>query len=162
METGKGTGQEKEVEADLEKDSILDNRYVIIRKIGSGGFAKTYLVLDQKDENEYAAKIVLEKRYQKDKRILLNEINIINKLNEIPENNKYLIQYHGSGVGKVRKNQVISKDREYLITNYISKGNLIKYIMKTEEGFEEKHAKIIFYRILKSVQFIHNYYIICL
>ena len=76
METGKGAEQEKEVEADLEKDSILDERYVIIRKIGSGGFAKTYLVLDLQDKKEYAAKIVLEKRYQKDKKVLLNEYKL--------------------------------------------------------------------------------------
>jgi len=51
----------KEEEKDFEKDSIVANRYKIVRKIGSGSFAKVYLVIDLNDKNEYAAKNTFKK-----------------------------------------------------------------------------------------------------
>ena len=38
--------EEKDSEKDLERDSIIDQKYEIIRKIGQGEHAKVYLVID--------------------------------------------------------------------------------------------------------------------
>ena len=58
---------EKEKESDLEKDSIIDNKYIIIRKIGEGAYSKVYLVQDINDKQEYAAKILSKSNPQKEK-----------------------------------------------------------------------------------------------
>ena len=147
---------EEESEGDLEKDSIINDKYIIIKKIGSGGFAKTYLVSDLKGQKDYAAKILFENSSQDDTTDFFNEINILIRLKELPNNIIYITQYQDSGTGNVVKGKDISENRHYLIMNYLSKGNLFKYLDKTKEGFEEKHAKIIFYKILEAIQFLHN------
>ena len=148
----------KDEEKDFEKDSIVANRYKIVRKIGSGSFAKVYLVIDLNDKNEYAAKILLKnKQSTVEFNSYLNEINVLKKLTEAQKDKKYVVEYHDSGVGDVEKSQnPNSKNRQYLITSYQSKGNLYVYLSKTQIGFKEKHAKIIFSKILEDIQFMHN------
>ena len=148
----------KEEEKDFEKDSIVANRYKIVRKIGSGSFAKVYLVIDLNDKNEYAAKILLKnKQSTVEFNSYLNEINVLKKLTEAQKDKKYVVEYHDSGVGDVEKSQnPNSKNRQYLITSYQSKGNLYVYLSKTQIGYKEKYAKIIFSKILEDIQFMHN------
>ena len=154
MESGNGNG--KKIEPDLEKDTIINNRYIILRKIGDGNFSKVYLVLDQEDKEKYAAKILLESRAQLETKSFEYEIKILKKLTEKPKLTKYVNQYHDSGIGDAIKDKFISKDRYYLISNYFSKKNLFTYLDKTQEGFEEKHIKIIFSKILECFQYIHS------
>ena len=144
---------DEDEEPDFENGSIIDNKYSIVTKIGSGGFGKAYKVEDLKNKNIYAAKIPFPSVEIKD---FLNEIKILRILSTNININNYVTKFHDSGRGDIRKNDFISKDRHYLISKYISKGNLCKYLMKTEKGFQEKHAKIIFSKILEGVQFIHD------
>ena len=148
--------EKKEDEPDFEVGSIIENKYTIIRKIGQGAFAKIYLVEDIKDKKEYAAKILSKKVPERDIGDFLNEISILNKLSKEININKYITKYHDSGKGFIKKDDFISENRHYLISNYLSKGNLYKYLVKTKVGFQEKHAKIIFSKILECVQFIHD------
>ena len=143
---------EEDEEPDFENGSIINGEYTIVTKIGSGGFGKAYKVEDL-TKNIYAAKIPFPSVDIKD---FLNEIKILIILSTKNNINNYVTKYHDSGRGDIRKNDFISKDRHYLISKYISKGNLYKYLMKTEKGFQEKHAKIIFSKILEGVQFIHD------
>ena len=46
--------------------------------------------------------------------------------------------------------------KQYLILEYAPKGDLSSYIKIPERGFKEEHAKLIFNKILKGVQDIHN------
>jgi serine/threonine protein kinase len=148
-----------EKEPDLEKDSIIDNKYIIIQKIGEGAYSKVYLVQDINDKQKYAAKILLKSNPQKEKSNFLNEISILGILKKSISINKYVTLYHDSGEGqitKVKDGEITKENRQYLISNYLSKGNLFSYLQKTERGFQEKHAKIIFSKILEGVQYIHN------
>ena len=151
---------EKEKESDLEKDSIIDNKYIIIRKIGEGSYSKVYLVQDLIDKQEYAAKILLKSNPQKEKNNFLNEITILGilKKQNIVINN-YVTLYHDSGestIKRVKDGKTITENRKYLVSNYLSKGNLFSYLQKTEKGFDEKYTKIIFSKILEGIKFIHN------
>ena len=149
----------KDIEPDLEKDTKINNRFTIIRKIGQGNFSKVYLTRDKNDEKEYAAKIPLNSASQEEIDNFLNEIKILKILNEENINNNYVTIYHDSGkfeVSDIKDDKKISENRHYLITNYLSKGNLYTYLQKTQNGFNEKHTKIIFHKILEGVQFIHN------
>ena len=60
-------------EKDLEPQSIINDKYSIIRKIGEGGFAKVYLVQEENDNIKYAAKILFDKVDSKNKQIYENE-----------------------------------------------------------------------------------------
>ena len=153
---------EQAEEPDLEKDSIIDNKYTIIRKIGQGAFSKVYLVQDRNDQNEYAAKILLQSKPQIEKSNLLYEVKILKILKKKITTNICITLYHDSGEGEISKpkdgnnGNIIINNRLYLISNYLSNGNLLRYVEKTGEGFNEKYTKIIFYKILEGVQFIHN------
>jgi len=48
------------------------------------------------------------------------------------------------------------RNAQYVIQEYASKGELYKYIHFPKKGFSERHAKLIFHKILKGVQAIHN------
>ena len=69
-------------EKDFENNSILDDKYIICRKVGQGSFAKVYLVLDIKDKEKYAAKILLENIAQVDKESFYKEEKILRKIKE--------------------------------------------------------------------------------
>ena len=151
--------EEEKKEPDLEKNSIIDNKYIIIKKIGEGGFSKVYLVQDIHNKEKYAAKIILDSIPPHEKDNISNEVNILNLLKEKPSIDKYATRLYHSGNGEIRKfnnKEMIYSNKFYLISNYLSKGNLDQYVQKTEEGFREKHAKIIFSKILECYKFIHE------
>ena len=148
--------EEKDSEKDLERDSIIDQKYEIIRKIGQGEHAKVYLVIDINKKKEYAAKILLENQKQIDIKAFYHEIEILKKITESKGSDRMIIQYIDSGKGEIKKGSSISQNRDYLINNYFSKGNLYTYLKKTKFGFPEKYAKIIFWKILEGIKFLHD------
>ena len=46
-----------------------------------------------------------------------------------------------------------------MILDYAEKGQLFDYIYKLKVPFKEKHAKVIFYKILKTVKVMHDNHI---
>ena len=146
-------------EPDIEKDSIIDDKYIIIKKIGEGGFSKVYLVQDRNSKKIYAGKILFDSATQKEKENISNVVIILNLLKENPTSDNYVTRLYYSGNGQIKKvinNEIIHENKYYLISNYLSKGNLDRYLQKTVEGFSEKHAKIIFSKILECFKFIHD------
>ena len=62
-----------------------------------------------------------------------------------------------SGKGYVKREGEIKGVYQYVIYEYASKGTLIDYFIKKNEGpFEEKYAKILFKKILKGFQELHK------
>ena len=148
--------EEKNFEEDLEKDSIIEQKYIIIRKIGQGEHAKVYLVIDKKNKKEYSAKILLQNQEQINIKAFYHEIELLKKIKESKGSDKLIIQYIDSGKGYIKKGSSISPNRDYLINNYFAKGNLYTYLKKTKIGFPEKYAKIIFWKILEGIKIIHD------
>ena len=148
--------EEKNFEKDLDKDSIIAQKYIINRKIGQGEHAKVYLVIDINDKKEYAAKILLENQPQIDIKAFYHEIEILKQIKESNGSDKFIIQYINSGKGEIKKGSSTSPNRDYLINNYFAKGNLYTYLKKTKIGFPTKFAKIIFWKILEGIKFIHD------
>ena len=123
--------EEKNFEKDLDKDSIIAQKYIINRKIGQGEHAKVYLVIDINDKKEYAAKILLENQPQIDIKAFYHEIEILKQIKESNGSDKFIIQYIDSGKGEIKKGSSTSPNRDYLINNYFAKGNLYILIDKT-------------------------------
>ena len=61
---------EVEKENNLQKYPLFDNKYIIIKKVDEGGFAKVYLAIDKDTKIKYAIKI-LKKRNDTKNRICL-------------------------------------------------------------------------------------------
>ena len=126
---------------------MIDKKYIIIIKIGEGGFGKVYLAEDQTTKKKYAIKVINEANpdFQK-------EISILKKVSSL--NNSYIINLINSGESLIKKNSNVKS--QYIILEYASKGDFFDYIEATKKGLEERYAKFIFRKILKGVQAIHE------
>ena len=130
--------------------SILDSRYELTKMLGSGFSSLVYLVKDLKDNNkEYAAKVF--KEYGKDYN---NEIEINQKLSEI--NSSSFVKYITSSVGCLHQGPK-KELKPYIIFEFASKGDIISYIRSNNTGLSEKNCKIIFAKILKTVETLHKF-----
>ena len=143
-------------EKDLEPQSIINDKYSIIRKIGEGGFAKVYLVQEKNDNIKYAAKILFDKVDSKNKQIYENEKRILKKLTDSSKSNIHISKFHDSGEGPVKKDKNLIANKQYLISQFIKNGNLAMYLDQTENGFSEDQARIIFYKILLGIKSCHE------
>ena len=137
---------------------ILDDKYVMKKKIGYGAQGKIYLVenIDNKDE------VVVKLREKEDlldieKHFFLNEIEILKKLRN--EEKKHVPYIYDSGEGYIKKegiNEDNLKKNLYLIMDYASKGDLFNYIKKNPTGFGELHGKLLFKKIVEGIKYCHD------
>ena len=139
---------------------IVDDKYEIEKQIGRGGFGNIYLVKNIKDDKNYALKLLILERVSKgDINLFENEKNILKRLSELDNNNKYVSKLIDYGKGNVKKkDKIVDQNnlRQYLVLNYFEKGNLCYYMKNKKDGFEEIHAKILFKKILEGIQFCHK------
>ena len=108
--------------------------------------ANVFKVKDILTNEVYAAKIY------KNANIYFNrEIEILNTIKE--EKNQNIINIiENSNL----TSQLSTKHKNYIILEYASKGELYNYINYTGNGLKEKYCKVIFYKILKGIQALHN------
>jgi len=128
-------------------DNMIDERYSILSKIDSGSFGVVYLVKDNENQINYAAKIFKSDKGSE------NELEINNIVKEIKS--KYILKLVNSGKGIIRRNGKIFKNKKYYIFEYASKGDFFKYI-RFSGKLKEKHCKFFSKKILKTIKKIHD------
>ena len=142
---------EDEIKTELDKDTIVNKRFIVQHEIGKGGYGKVYLVTDLKGENKYALKVLLLKRASP---IEINnfkhEIEILKKL--YTEENSYVLKLYDSGVLLTKNNM----STNYFVVDYAEKKDLYLYVENSSGGFGEKYAKLLFKKILEGIQFCHD------
>jgi len=146
----------------MEKNKILNDKYIIKNKIGSGGTSKVYLIEDKVTQKIYACKILKnkdKKEYNKmdPEKLLINEINF---LSQISHPNIVNIIESGKGTieGKVNGEDYNSY-KLYIILEYCENGELFNYIYHMKEGergFGESFGKYLFNKILDTINEIHK------
>ena len=136
------------MEGNKEEDTI-DSKYIILKQISKGYTSEVFKVREIDSNNIYAAKVFINayKFFQKEVDIL----NLIKKLN-----NPYLISIINSGIGTVIWKGQVQQNKQYIIFDYASKGELDKYLFINNTPLPELHAKFIFFKILKGVEAFHN------
>ena len=138
-------------EKDLQIGSVFGN-YKIIKKADEGGFAKVYLAENEKTKKQYAIKVL--KKFKTPRNGLdpfLKEIEILKILSNSNKSNNYTPHLYDSG-----KSEYNNEQRYYYIMDYFPKKDLFEYLKKTKNGFKERHAKLIFSKILKGVKSCHD------
>ena len=106
------------------------------------------------DDNKYVAKVEkIDDNMQAD---IENEIKILKKLRK--EKCPYILKYIDDGEETIITT-FEEKKLKYLITEYASNYDLGDYLLYTREGFGERCAKVIFYKIFKGIKVIHDSYI---
>ena len=145
---------EDEEEEEPEGIGLIEDKYIILQKLSYGGQANVFSVKDKNTNNIYAAKI--PKINTQDAQI--DEIRILNILKNKKTPNMINIVDSGRGI-------VIRKGREPETTNYLimdlaKKRCIFEYIHFPKEGFTkgfgEPYSKVIFYKIVKNIQIIHE------
>ena len=127
----------------------IDSKYIILDKKGFGATADVYLVKEANHDDVYAAKVL-----KKHSDLFDKEIKILNTLKTA--NNPYIVNIINSGEGLVKKKNHEDTIHQYLVLQYASKGELFDYIYHAKAGLSERHAKVVFAKILKGVEACHN------
>lgn len=131
---------------EVENQVILDEKYIRLSKLGSGGTANVYLVRDMKTNEEYAAKVLKSENVDFEK-----EVNILKLINH-----PNIINIKGGGIGSIVKNCVPGPNVQYIILELAKKGELFDYVFLPKEGFGEKFGRYIFKKILSGLNACHE------
>ena len=125
----------------------IGDKYSIILEKSNGGFATVYLVKDNKTNKEYAAKVLDRDDYYESE----FAINKILKDLNIPNVVKFIVE--GNDLITLKKKE--PEKKKYLIFEYYSKENLLSYI-KHSGGLKEIYSKVLFKKLLETIQLLHN------
>jgi serine/threonine protein kinase len=129
----------------------LDNHYILEDELASDASYKIYKARDCDSGEIYAAKIFDKNHYETENEIKFSSL--------VTQNiNPYFQKYITSSEGSIEYNEVRDEHEKYkyIIFELCSKGDLYDYIKCTESGLQEKNCKILFYKILKAIQFLHQ------
>ena len=134
----------------LENQEKIDNKYLILEKIGVSGKTDIFLVKDKQTDIEYVAKVFKDE----DGDSFEKEIQILKILSQF--DNPYIIKIIDSGEGLIIRKYKEQKKRKYFILEYAKNGSIFDYLYCKKTGFNELYSKIIFQKILKGILFCHQ------
>ena len=139
---------------------IIDNKYIIKKRLGHGAQGEVFLVNKIGENKEYVVKIINEDKVSADnKNNFRNEIETLKILSN--EEKKYVPYLFDSGEGFLKKegqniDESILVKRLYLVIDFAENRDLYYYLTITEGGLKELHAKMIFKKILEGIQYCHQ------
>ena len=135
--------------ANLKPIGTLNNKYMLYKDLSMGGEGVVYLVKEKNSNNYYAAKI------DKENNDFHNEIDFIDVLRR--KGCQGIVNLIDSGEGEIRLfNDNFRITKKFLILELAENRDIGDYIFILKQGFEESFSKVIFYKILKCIQSIHQ------
>ena len=129
----------------------LDDHFILENELSSDASYKLYKAKDCLSDEIYSAKVFNKYHFEIENEIKFNKLVAQYK-------NSYFQKYISSSEGLIEYNEdKDEKDKfKYIIFELCSKGYLHDYIKCTESGLEEKNCKILFYKIAKGIQALHQ------
>ena len=127
----------------------LDNQYILESELASGASYKVYKARDCLSGEIYEAKVFNKYHFE-----IENEIKFSSLVTQYK--NPSFQKYITSSEGLIEYNEDKDKKYKYIIFELCSKGDLYDYIKSTESGLRENNCKILFYKILKAIQALHQ------
>lgn len=125
---------------------ILDNKYYLLKKIGSGATCKVKLAKEI-ETGELCAVKILNK--QQGKSINQHHVQEIEMLKIV--NHPNIINLKAGNKGNLKKPDGSSKVVDYIVLEYASNGELFDYIYFPKKGFPEKIARVIFKQLIDGL-----------
>ena len=128
---------------------FIDKKYDILKELSSGGEGQVCSVLDKTTKKIYAAKFtdIQHKNIE-------NEISILKDLKE--KGVKNVVEYVNDGKAEIVFNNKKDDIKRYLIQELVKNRDLGDYILYTQTSFEERHCKVLFFKIVKCIESIHE------
>ena len=145
----------------MEKKDLLFGQYKIKGFAGCGGYGRVYVVVKSNndiDKKAYILKTVDENcedlKYKK--ATLKHEINILAKLKKHQEavKCKNIPFLYAPDINDPK--EIEKMEKPYYVIDFFSKQNLYYYMKIKDDGFSEKHAKVIFKKILEAIKYCHD------
>ena len=140
-------------------EDAIDSKYIIKRKLGSGGTSSVFIVTEKHKNNniEYVAKVLKDI----DDEIIINQYNNeIKYLTELKQKSiPNIINIIDSGEGPIirkDKNDGNPEIKKYIVLEYAKNRQLFDFIVYYGNGLGEVYSKAIFYKIAKIIQSIHE------
>jgi serine/threonine protein kinase len=121
----------------------MDN-YQVLRKIGSGNFAKVYLAVHTPSGRQVALKVIDKRAVSSKRKLLLRVRREISNLKKLR---------HGSVVEIYESFE--TKSQFILAMEYLPNGELFDYVWK-KQGLEEPEARRLFAQIVEGVHYCHK------
>ena len=130
----------------------LGDKYIIKKEIDRNGDISIILLVEDKCTHKiYVAKTHNNEDY---KYLIEKEIKIFQHL--LNKQRHYIVDFIEDGEGNLIKKNLEEEQKKYIILEYCSKGTLFDYCNLLGKGFKKDFAKLIFYKILKRIEFIHG------
>lgn len=129
-------------------NNILDNRYIILNEKFNNDSNLYFFVNDSLAEKIYVAKIFNCNKIPSENEI---KINIIISQKRYPSFIKYITSSNGLLI-----TDNIKEYKKYMISEYCTDLDLLKYISVNNMPFNERICKFFFYKILKPFEFLNN------
>lgn len=124
----------------------INDKYLLIAKIGEGGTSKVYLARSKQDQFSLFAIKIIKNSSDLETKLVDNEINLLMKANN-PNIVKILDGGKGLLINEEGKKCVI----QFLVLEYLKYGELFNFIYFPQCGFGECLGKYIFVEILKGL-----------
>jgi len=134
--------------------AIIDNKFILTQKIGSGGTSKVYLGYDIEDierKNLYAIKLVHTKMNKDEEKYFLTEIQSLQKIQD-----PNVVSIIGGNEGILTKNNKKKYLVKYIVLEYVRYGELFDYIFFPQKGFGEELGKYIFVQLVNALDACHK------
>ncbi len=132
---------------------ILDEKYILFKKIGSGATCKVKLA-KHKDSDEILAVKILTNTGGKTMVANKHHVQEIEMLKKV--NHQNIINLKDGSKGIVKKPDGRTKMVEYIVLEYAGNGELFDYIYFPREGLGEKMARAVFKQILDGLEGCHT------
>ena len=134
-----------------------DYTYKDDEEIGSGSYGCAYLARNEKEKEEgkkrlYVIKFPLgDKMDEGQKKDFDNEVDILRKLSQIPDNKCTSIAYASKTFKEIKN---ANEEKPYYVMDYFSRGLLFSYVASGQ--LTQRQAKFLFKKLIESFQFLHE------
>lgn len=133
---------------------VLDDKYTLFKKIGSGATCKVKLAKAKDSEEVVAVKILNNvggKTVSSNSKHYLAEIDMLKKVNHVN-----IINLKEGNKGVIKKPDGRTKMADYIVLEYAGNGELFDYLYFPKKGFGEKMARYLFKQLIEGIEACHS------
>lgn len=134
--------------------SVLDDKYILFKKIGSGATCKVKLAKSKETNEIVAVKILTNaggKAINTTSKHYLAEIEMLKKVNH-----PNIINLKDGNKGVIKKPDGRSKMVDYIVLEYAGNGELFDYLYFPKQGLGEAYARAMFKQLTDGLEACHN------
>jgi serine/threonine protein kinase len=131
---------------------MLDDKYVIVKKLGSGATCKVKLGYDKETNEPVAIKILTSKTgaMNTTSKHYNAELDMLQKINH-----RNIINLKGANKGQIKKPDGRVKIVDFIVLELAENGELFDYLYFPKKGFGEKMARYVFKELIEGLEACH-------